>query len=1368
MAYNTNEERLLVKGSEQITRDLKVNRDAYIGETLDTKNLIIEDDLNVKGESIFDDDVAIHGDLYVEGTTTTTSEAQVSSSGNYVVTRDNNATPLATGEYSGLAVNNYATGKIATITADKEGTWRISDSATASATTYTNISAYNGVYYTGLTQTTTTGPSGILTNVDADELASVVKNGSSYYHKAGNDWFGPVTLVSNALDVGSIVTSSTLINTLNGLTKHDLVYYRSATDKSIDASTNQPLLTRNEEANLTNDNLLSWDGTNKRAVDSGISKTMDTTPTANSTKLVTSGGVKTYVDNAIDALDVASVGGDTKYISAISETNGKISATVKDVAQTYSSTGTTAASGKAIAAAIGTLDVASVGGSGKYISAISETDGKISATSTTMDTAPTADSVKAVTSGGVKTAIDAEATARNTAITNAINALDVSSVGGAGKYISAISETDGKISATSTTMDTTPTANSTNAVTSGGIKTAINTAETNAKNLANATGTLAIAHGGTGQTTAENVVNELIQAGLGDASADVADTTSIITTNQAGYSTTNKGLYRRPATALWNYIKGKISSVLGLTVTAYGGKATTAGTADVAYNTYSLDKAVTCSTAAATAAKTVTLSGFVLVKGAKLIVNLSNANTAASALTLNVNSTGAKTIRWNGNVTSASTYAMPAGYYNCYYDGTYWDMDSACEAFSARTASGCSGNSSTADTTRGTAYCTTAAGTAAKVASMRGYVLQNGATFPITFTTANTAASALTLAVNGTTAKPIYINNAASSSSNYTLPAGTYLCRYNGTNYYIDTGFAVTQARNCDFANQADYTRSTAYCTTAAGTAAKAASMRGYALSAGSFLITFTTTNTAASALTLNINSKGAKPIWINGEVSSASNYTLPAGTYLCTYDGTEYLIGTSGANVDSKMDKNNPTGTGSFSLNRRPNTTIGTNSFAEGYLTEASGIYSHAEGYGTVASGQEAHAEGSNTTASGTYSHAEVGGTTASGDYSHAEGLSTTASGEGSHAEGGNTEASGNYSHAEGWLTKATKNYAHVEGSDCTASEDYSHAEGRSTTASGNSSHAEGRSTRATGIYSHTEGYVTVASSDCAHAEGVTTEATGAYSHAEGASTTASGSRAHAEGDNTTASGSSSHAEGLSTAASGAYSHTEGLGTKASSNSQHAQGKYNIEDANNTYADIVGNGTNNSDRKNISALDWNGNLHLKGNVYTGCNDDSTGGAVLLPVGTIMAFYLTTAPTGWLELNGQAFDQSVYPKLLVELGSNILPDLRNRTLMGYNNDSTKGKTSAVGDVQDAQLPYIAGSVDMQGANENGSANGPFAVTGRGYHGAGSSTGRNYINGVLFNSARSGASNDHLGHNVYAENGETRPANLRVMWCIKAC
>lgn len=217
-----------------------------------------------------------------------------------------------------------------------------------------------------------------------------------------------------------------------------------------------------------------------------------------------------------------------------------------------------------------------------------------------------AGNMNAVTSNAVKTAIDNEATNRNTAIssaiatevtnrntaiTNAVNALDVTSAGGDGKYISAISETNGKISATATTMDTAPTASSTKAVTSGGIKTAINTAETNAKNLANATGTLAIAHGGTGQTTQANV-NKAIIGDMSTGSSDVTDGTEFVSSyaSDNGFADTNavNQPYKRQFVHVWNYIKGKISSVLGLTATAYGGKAATATTATTATTAYKI------------------------------------------------------------------------------------------------------------------------------------------------------------------------------------------------------------------------------------------------------------------------------------------------------------------------------------------------------------------------------------------------------------------------------------------------------------------------------------------------------------------------------------------------------------------------------------------------------------------------------------------------------------------------------------------------------------------------------------------------------------------------------------------------------------
>lgn len=127
-------------------------------------------------------------------------------------------------------------------------------------------------------------------------------------------------------------------------------------------------------------------------------------------------------------------------------------------------------------------------------------------------------------------------------------------------------------------------------------------------------------------------------------------------------------------------------------------------------------------------------------------------------------------------------------------------------------------------------------------------------------------------------------------------------------------------------------------------------------------------------------------------------------------------------------MTKTNPTGTGSFSLNRRSESTIGNYSFAEGYDTEASAQMSHAEGYYTTASGNISHAEGYYTIASG--------------DYSHAEGLRTIASGNASHAEGSKTTASASYSHAEGEYTIASSFYQHVFGRNNIADADNTYVE--------------------------------------------------------------------------------------------------------------------------------------------------------------------------------------------------------------------------------------------------------------------------------------------------------------------------------------
>lgn len=80
----------------------------------------------------------------------------------------------------------------------------------------------------------------------------------------------------------------------------------------------------------------------------------------------------------------------------------------------------------------------------------------------------------------------------------------------------------------------------------------------------------------------------------------------------------------------------------------------------------------TCSTAAATAAKVVSLTGFTLDTGARIVVKFTVTNTASSP-TLNVNSTGAKAIYYRGSAITAG-YLAANRTYEFVYNGTQWDL----------------------------------------------------------------------------------------------------------------------------------------------------------------------------------------------------------------------------------------------------------------------------------------------------------------------------------------------------------------------------------------------------------------------------------------------------------------------------------------------------------------------------------------------------------------------------------------------------------------------------------------------------------------------------------------------------------------------
>ena len=86
------------------------------------------------------------------------------------------------------------------------------------------------------------------------------------------------------------------------------------------------------------------------------------------------------------------------------------------------------------------------------------------------------------------------------------------------------------------------------------------------------TGTLPIAKGGTGADNGQAAFDNIV-SGVRSSSAPADSETMLF------HSTS---WYKATVLNFWEYIKGKISSVLGLTASSYGGKASTAGTADKA------------------------------------------------------------------------------------------------------------------------------------------------------------------------------------------------------------------------------------------------------------------------------------------------------------------------------------------------------------------------------------------------------------------------------------------------------------------------------------------------------------------------------------------------------------------------------------------------------------------------------------------------------------------------------------------------------------------------------------------------------------------------------------------------------------------
>lgn len=538
-------------------------------------------------------------------------------------------------------------------------------------------------------------------------------------------------------------------------------------------------------------------------------------------------------------------------------------------------------------------------------------------------------------------------------IKTAINALDVSSQGGAGKYIQSISETDGKISATAQTMDTTPTANSTKAVTSGGVKTALDgKLNTSARGANNGVASLDEAckvpisqlpsyvsdvleynskndfpsEGENGKIYVAKNTN-LTYRWSGSAYVEISPSLALGTTSSTAFAG-DRGL------ALEN---GKVDKVegKGLSKNDFTDdyKNTLDGGAPVIY--------CTCSTAGATAIKELTPvnSAYKLQVGSIVAVKFSSTN-SASNVKLKLGEVEYpiyfSTAVYTNNSNNICGYANKVFYYQ--YDGTNMvymgnnsqDGDYKVGQYNSDTdadfrlllSTNATNNSETntvkkseyltfnpstkvlkvnnksvrnADTAIATqaVTCSTAGNEPAKTVDLEGFELIPSASLKIYLENANTVTGA-TLNVNNTGAKTIKVNSGNLTASN--LTADYWNCYYDGTYWQLySTMRDAYYARASGYADNAAYTAQVANCTTASGTAEKVVGLRDFdiAFTKSTFLIKFTTDNTAQSKLTLKVNGKTAKDLYINGTISSATNCTLNKGIYMCTWNGTSFNIET-------------------------------------------------------------------------------------------------------------------------------------------------------------------------------------------------------------------------------------------------------------------------------------------------------------------------------------------------------------------------------------------------------------------------------------------------------------------------------------------
>ena len=196
-------------------------------DKLTVKDASVENELEVKGRVNAESDVYVSGDLFVSGGTHTTTTEDISAESDIITLRSNNNLSLETGQVSGIVVNKYNGIDDLSIVTDNEGTVRVG-TGKGTPTPYTQI-AYN--------------------------------NEDNKYYKYTENEDGTYSYSLLNPQPSGVLTDWAGKKQIDGYT-----LYSSAIFTVIEKTSLQPLLTREEESDLTDGAVLVWDAEKTKAV----------------------------------------------------------------------------------------------------------------------------------------------------------------------------------------------------------------------------------------------------------------------------------------------------------------------------------------------------------------------------------------------------------------------------------------------------------------------------------------------------------------------------------------------------------------------------------------------------------------------------------------------------------------------------------------------------------------------------------------------------------------------------------------------------------------------------------------------------------------------------------------------------------------------------------------------------------------------------------------------------------------------------------------------------------------------------------------------------------------------------------------------